>query len=407
MAKFSNTKRINNIDNITESFKERLDSPFNIFNTLKPYVVNYWNQNLENSTSDEASHLIHDISGEICPNRYNKISNAVMYGLQQFQIDLDVGEFGLESNSYSGESVILPNTWKPYPGDYFYINHSNSTRLFHVIGVDPDTLPNGANYYKIQFEYSTRIEKDLEDLTIERFKFILDNVGTTYSSVIRSELYDDIEQIEKKLESLKKYYNNLFFNNKVQTYVYNHNGSFFYDPYMIEFMKRNNILDFDNNHAYIAHALPIQKTFIIDYDKTFLHIVEEKDININFRLAPSGQKIDNAISLFYFTSVEYYEIKYTGTAYYTNIPVVDLELIKHIKSNDLYMDDNYKNIIIKYFNNEYPTKEDVYSISLIDLQDNIELFYNIPIIIYILERYITESISKKPKAQNSNQLTYK
>lgn len=398
MPRFTNTKRIETIEHVVEGFKQRMDSPYNIMLSLKAYVIDYWNQNPENSTSDEASNLIYKPTGSESPLKFNKINRAVMYGLPQFQVDLEMGDFGLESGSYSGESTVLPNTWTPYPGDFFLIRHAGIERLFSVSSVTPDTLPNGANFYKVQYEFSTKTISELDTLTVENYNFIMDNVGTKFSAVVRSSLYDEIADIEVIIETLQKYYNAIFFQSNVQTYVYNHNGSNFYDSYMIEFLNKNSILDSDRDCAYVCHAIPVSKTFAIEYDRTFLRAVELRDIDIKMYGSAVAQYIDNKLSLFYFRSTEYYKIEYKTNLYADEVPTIDPELLERIRTNNIYeaYDTNtYKNIIIKYFNKGRVSKAELDSLKEIDYSDNITLFYNIPIIIYILQTTIKDAIARK------------
>ena len=51
------------------------------------------------------------------------------------------------------------------------------------------------------------------------------------------------------------------------------------------------------------------------------------------------------------------------------------------------------NIMIKYFNNESITSDDLLNIKNIDYYDNMELYYGIPIAIYCMERMV-ESMLK-------------
>lgn len=398
MPQFTNTKRVGVIEKVTEGFKQRLDSPYNILQQQKAYVVDYWNQSLENSTSDPASNLIYKPTGPESPLRFNKINRAIMYGLPQFQVDLEIGDFGLESGSYSGESTILPNTWVPYPGDFFLIRHADNERLFSVTSVTPDTLPNGANFYRIQYDFSTKTISELNSLTVENFNFIFDNVGTKFSAVVRSSLYDKIADLEQIIDTLQIYYNDIFFQNNVQTFVYRYNEYNFYDPYMIEFLRRNNILDTNGDCTFVSHAVPISKTFSIEYDRTFLRAVELGDINIKMYQSAVAQYIDNKLSLFYFRSSDYYKIEYRTNLYADEVPIPDVDLLGRIKENRIYegYDENtYKNIIIKYFNNNLISEAEINSLKEIDFSDNMTLFYNVPIIIFILQKSIRDSISRK------------
>lgn len=399
MAKFTNTKRIDTINKITEGYKERLNTPFNIGLNLNPIVVDYWNQSIENTTTDPASNLIYKHTGSESPIRLNKIEDAVLYGSVQMQTDLEIGDFGLEAGEITGELTVLPNTWIPYPGDYLYIKHSNIRNVFHINGVTPDTMPNGANFYKITFEYSSRSIKEIDGLVIDRFRFILDNVGTNFECVIRSKAYDDIAQLEVTTSALKRYYKEIFYDRKAQTYTYCYDGYIFYDPYMIEFFIRHHILD-DDKVVYIGHdANPLPATFAIDYDRTIFRALELRDIHKSIYMHAVGKKIESPMSLFYYRSEACFAIEYSSTnVYAATVPVINMELFDRCLKNEQYQPgdlDEYKNIIIRYFNNLDIPSTGIQAIEKIDYSNNIDLFYLIPFIIFILEEHIRLLIKRE------------
>ena len=153
MAKFQNTKHTDTITSLTEGYKNRLNNPFYKFIDKKPFIVQYYNINTRHSTLDRATRSEYAIIGDDSPIKYNLIKDAYLFGAERLQFGLDTGEFGLESDSLESESYILPDTWTPYPDDYFTINHSGKTYLFRVMSVNMDTFDNGANFYKITWKY--------------------------------------------------------------------------------------------------------------------------------------------------------------------------------------------------------------------------------------------------------------
>lgn len=399
MAKFTNTKRIDTINKITEGYKERLNTPFNIFINLNPFVVDYWNQSIENTTSDPASNLIYKNTGRESPIRMNKIQDAVMYGSFQLQTELEIGDFGLEASDISGELNILPNTWIPYPGDYFYIKHSGIKNLFQINNVSPDTMPNGANFYKVSFEYCARSIKEVDGLVIDRFRFILDNVGTNFETIIRSTTYDDIEQLEVTTSALKRYYKNIFYDRKAQTYTFYHDGYIFYDHYMIEFFIRHHILD-DDRDEYIGHdAYPLPATFAIDYDRTIFRALELRDIHKSIYTNAVAKKIESPMSLFYYRSEDCFGIEYcTTNVYAAPVPVLDMDLYNRCLNNEQYQQgatEEYKNIIIQYFNNLDIASTAIQALENIDYMNSIDLFYLVPFIIFVLEEHIKLLIKRE------------
>ena len=54
-----------------------------------------------------------------------------------------------------------------------------------------------------------------------------------------------------------------------------------------------------------------------------------------------------------------------------------------------------KDILIGFFNNESVTPEQLEKLKHIDYMNNVELYYLIPITIYILDRYIQNELMTK------------
>lgn len=398
MPKFINTRTIDTVDSITTSYKKRLESPFNVLSDQKPFITNYFNQNVENTTLDEATRTEYSPTGDMSPIRFNKITDAVLFGGSQLQLDLDVGDFGLSSNEITGELTVMPNTFTPYPGDFFSIKHLGHKYIFKVTNVNMDTMPNGSNYHRIAFEYD-HLDEDgkLDKQVINRYRMLVNNVGTEYTSVIKEEIYDAIDNIEIASYNLKKFYYACFFKEKLQNFVYEFNGSYFYDPYMIEFLKRNDIYSDEDMFVAIYHELPLAATFPIDYDGTFLRRVEECNINKPINLSAIGKLITNKASIFLTRYEKYFEIRYNDATMAQSVPTVDVDLVNRCKSGEFYdadSYDSYKNIIIKYFQKIQYNAKDIEAISNINVMDNIELFYNIPIIIHIFNRFKADQIKR-------------
>ncbi len=208
------------------------------------------------------------------------------------------------------------------------------------------------------------------------------------------------------LESLKTYYCNLFFSTRVQTFILNHNNKYFYDPYMIEFIRKHKLVSIDDKYIHVAHQTYLPATFSLDYDRTFFRFVEHPDLNSKKkpRIYSQAEIINEYLSILCTRAEDYYKIEYIGNNSNPNLYIIknfDIDLIERIYENKLYDGYNYLNIIIKYFNDIKIESEDIYSIRDIDFEQNITLFYHIPIIIYILEHKI-KSILRTERIYKNN-----
>ncbi|MGL5751434.1 MAG: hypothetical protein ACRCXT_12950, partial [Paraclostridium sp.] len=276
MAKFMNTSYKKTVDDLADGFKEKLSNPYYIFTDKQPFKTIYYNRNLKKSTLDQGSKLEYSSIGKNSPTKYNKIQDFYLYGLERIMTQLELGDFGLESSSIEGEAIILPNTIIPVPDDYFIISHMNKPVLFKVTNVSVNTIENGSNFYKIEYKLD-KVDNigEINNQVDSTFEMIINNVGTQFNSIIRSSEADCIRKIEVITDRLKTYYCNLFYNNRVQTFTVNHNGFLIYDPYLIEFIKCNELVRNNDNYIHVDHQTFIPNSFALRYDKTIFKMVED------------------------------------------------------------------------------------------------------------------------------------
>ena len=106
--------------------------------------------------------------------------------------------------------------------------------------------------------------------------------GTNIVKIVRSEDLAVAKQMDQIAVTLKDYFNELYYNSEVQTYIYMDMTEWrIYDPYMIEFLIRNKILaNGSESYVYIDHKLDPGKTFGIEYDHSFFRAFEKKDFNL-------------------------------------------------------------------------------------------------------------------------------
>lgn len=397
-GKFLSTIQNNTmLDTLVAGAKSVINNPFYAYSDLKGTTTQYYNINTTKSTLDESTRDLYSELGENSPTRFNKIKNALIYGIEQISVNLNITDNGLESDDITGDAVVLPNTFIPYPGDFFTMSQLDKPYLFIVTAVSPNTIDTGAVLYKISYtlQYTRQEELDmLEKQVVAEYTMIASNIGTNYSAVITSSTYDLVYQLEKYTTSLKNYYIMLFYNKKVQSFTYLRNGVMrVYDPYLIEFLIRNKILSGSKDYMYVSHQMFLPNTFGVIYDKTIFSALEEGNIDRPITINGNLKYIDQSLSLLYAFPEDYYYMDYKVCNFkFHNINILDIDILERINGNDL-SEDIITNIIIKYFNNSEITFEDLHSLKNIDYQENIELYYGIPIIIFCLEKIIQKNLT--------------
>ena len=407
MGKFINTDRKMTIDALVDGTKERLNNPYYKFNNKPATIVTYYNMDVKQATVDEGLGVTYSNTGENSSLRFNKIDNMFLFGIEPMKLNLSESDFGIETEGAEGEAYILPNTIIPYPGDYFKINHTNHPYLFRVTGVDIDTLDDGANAYSIKYELNRYNESDIESQIVDDYSFIIDNVGTEMNPVLRNNDYKLIEELDNILVSLKKYYEDLFFDSKVQTFIYFYQNRRVYDPYLIEFLIRNKLLRGNERYIYVTHQTHLPKTFSMDYDRTVFRSIELKETdNLNNNNAISTLECDPN-SLLTQRFEEYYSITY-NKGFFGGIPIEILPsaVVRKIREGSkeyFTISDPFAiyNILIQYLlDDEIQIKTVIDIVQRIHYCENKELYYGIPITIYIIEYYIKNLLKAKNVTYN-------
>lgn len=398
MAKFTNTQYKNTINNLIKAQTNKLDNPYYMYSDQKGTVVNYYAQNIEKSTLDQAAKIEYSKLGGNSPLKYNLINDFVLYGIDRIVMSLNSGEWGLEADPIEGEAIVLPNTIYPKTGDYFVIPYIKEDVLFYVNDCNFDTLDTGANIYKISYklEYS-RAQKveELNKQVVKTYNYIVSSVGTDYKTIIESSDFDVISNLEDLKETLIGYFKDLFFDDDVQTFIYCYNCSNFYDPYSIEFMIRNNIFNNTDKYTYVTHQAINKKTFNICYDRSFFKSLDEHTVGeVNGMVNANCTVIEDTNTLFGVRYYKYFSVDYFSDFIFGNMtPIIPGDVIGHIQSNELYANDDKLSIFnawIKYQNNEtgYIDGDIMSNLKSYNYGNNNVNYYGLLISIFVIGKYI-------------------
>ena len=399
-----------------------LKNPYYLFNDRKATPVNYYNINITRSTLDNALKIPYANLGQDSPLRFNLITDFYLYGLTRMTLNLGNNDYGIEADEITGEAIVLPDTIKPYPGDFFSIDYINSKYLFRVTSVTSDTFENGGNYWRIEYKFEYKDDSRLLPLVVEEFQFVSGNIGTNFSSVLLKTKWDVCKILDDTAVALKKYFKALYYNNKVQTFTFvylypvcqtNMNSTFFYDPYMMEFIIKNKILaNTGESYDYIDHKTVLRPDFPIKYNRSIWRVIETKDIDNITSCKNSSQAvyIDDAATIFSTRYENYFELTYNDpdpvTEHFSGtIDILQPQVIGHILNNQLFESDSKcakYNILIKYFNNEEIGVEDILPFDRIVEYDNNQLnYFLIPMVIFVMEYYIKKLMANLDDTKTS------
>lgn len=398
-----------------------LKNPFFLFNDKKGLPVEYYNLNTTQSQLDQGLKIPYANIGPESPLRFNLVHDFYLFGMERISVQLENGEMGIEGSEISGEAIILPDTIRPYPGDYFTINMTKKKYLFQVRSATIDTLENGGNYYRIDYKLEYLSDDRLVPLVVNEFNFVSGNIGTNYSPVLSTTGYNLAKILDDTAVLLKQYFRGLFYNNKVQTFTFVYlyevcvnglNSSYFYDPYLIEFIIKNKILaNTGDKYEYIDHKTFPKADFPIKYSKSIWKAIETKDKDhINSCIISSpGIYIDDPATIFSTRYENYFEMTYenpdpVADRWSSRLSIIPSQVIGHINEGQLFFNSPLSkyNLLIKYFNDMEINAHDMDPLQRIDSYSNDkDTYYLIPIIIFILEYNIKKIMARANAPETS------
>lgn len=385
-------------DLLTQTAKDLLNNPYYLFNNLDGSTCTYYNINTTMTTLDEATRTNYSVISSESPIRYNKINNFLIYGISKIEPSLEISEFGLEGSDMQSDAIILPKTIIPYPGDFFTLSQLKDSYLFKVTAVNPNTLDTGATMYKINYTlaYTDNIVNIMPQV-VKEFNFSATNYGSNFGCLIESAIASEASEIERYTVMLKDYYIQLFYDTKIQSFAYLRNGCFkCHDPYLIEFMIRNNILAGSTEYIHITQQVFLPATFGVEYDRTFFSALENKDNTKHYcKIAGNLLKCTQKLSLLYAYPQDYYCMEYANLN--NRLHIIDIfndpRFMDKIRNNE-ETGHVLKDIIIGYFNDGKIDSNILNRLKHVDYMENADLYYLIPLVIYCMEKSISNMLSK-------------
>lgn len=399
---FINTKYVDTIESLSQATREKINNPYYMYTDKKPTVCTYYNIDLKRTSTDESLGTVYSDIGANSPIKYNLIDDFILYGLPRIEADFEYNDMkGITSALAEGEAYILPNTIIPVPSDYFMVKFNGIPFMFKVTNVTSDTVDNGANFYKITWKLDKPDNGRILNKINKRYKMIVDNVGTQFNTIIRDCDYDLADRLQTVSIALKGYYKNLFYNSGVQTFTLFKNGYYFYDPYLIEFLIRNKILDGDIHYMKVTQQLALDGMFYINYDRTFFRMFETKNTQFDYMINAQSKYIDQPLSILCTRREDYQEVYYitnTDENCIVNryiLPILELDFYNHLKNKEEYDYPTYRNIIIRFIKGEPIVGDDINLINNIQFEYNMQLMYEMPMLILAFDSAISQLLTSQ------------
>lgn len=375
------TNKINKQSKVTNDFVKKMydnaqNNSYTRFMENAPVFVTYYKQSRTETTTDKGFGNVNTNIG-ISGKRFNKIEHVPLYGVDKSSFNLDMEEIGLKG-SYHSEANMVLDCIEPIAEDYFTFEFNDGKYLFKVINVEIDSIESN-NYFKVGFKLDKENDFEIEKQVVGNYTCIFENIGTEDKSVIKNEDYNKLEQLNAIYLNIVNSYMRAFHNVTANCFTFNDkkNDKFIYDPYVMEFIIRNQLFVIEGSLDSFAYrqVLDLPNDFQYRYKHTIYYNFEKKkEFSNNIRL----YKIADTLSFFYRTG-----LPYRISELFIDPEEEVIDMYPYIHTNFTYEyngDDIIFNTILKYIGINNKTKCD----GTDDLDD---LFAKITVEDYIIDNF--------------------
>jgi len=208
-----------------------------------PTYVTYYQLDQVATTQDVGLESVNSLVGRDSPNRYKRIYNAVLYGIDAQSIANEINERGFTSN-VTGEFTMLPDSITPYPGDFFSIDLEGfEEHLFKVNEVQTDRIT-PKKFYRCQYNlYPNNADSILNNIE-DDYELQYSNIGGEDSTIIKKATALSNERAEKLVDKLIDRFTNLFYNDDMDTFLFydRTNNTYYWSPYLQHFLHENKVI---------------------------------------------------------------------------------------------------------------------------------------------------------------------
>lgn len=272
------------VNNNIFKYEDKLNSAYTRFLDKTPTYVTYYNINTVETTVDLGFSNVEKILGNGSPIKYNEVKNLPVYGMEAIQLNVEEAEEGLTSSYDNGELIVLPDTIKPYPDDFFILEHRGHEFLFRVTGVDYDTIKSN-NFYRITFtiKYVTHEDsvKILNQVT-NKYTCVVDNIGTEDKCIIEDDYYKMLITMKSLYGQISERYKLFFYKKKYNSFVFvDPEGNVnIYDRYITNFIQKHGLLyDTESHRTIYLNNEDNDCSFMMEYDMSIFKAYELRKKN--------------------------------------------------------------------------------------------------------------------------------
>jgi len=206
------------ITRTVDRFKETTSVDYARYFEGSPTYITYYQLDDIATKQDEALENVHSLIGRSSPNKYKKIHDVVIYGVDALSISNEINDRGLES-LISGDFVLLPDSIRPYPGDFFVFDEEDlGTHLFRINDVQYDKA-SPKKFFRCLFALYPDNSELIFDNVIEDYTLQYDTRAGENFAVVKKSDAATADKIKLLVDSIIDRYRTLFYDEDMDTFV--------------------------------------------------------------------------------------------------------------------------------------------------------------------------------------------
>lgn len=249
--------------NLSSYLQTTTNSSYMAYFEGSPTYLVYYQLDNQATLQDGALETVHSLVGANTPNKYKRIYDLPVYGVDALDVQNEITERGLQA-VVNGEILILPDSIRPYPGDFFEFAYDDLRgHLFRINDVQYDKLT-PKKYFRCQYSlFQDNADEILANISEDYEATYNANGSDGTSSAIEIKKSSDVAEAEKcknLVNSLIEKYTKLYYNDDMDTFVFydgvntagtliNNNASkasgggyYYWSPYLQHFLHETNAL---------------------------------------------------------------------------------------------------------------------------------------------------------------------
>jgi hypothetical protein len=211
-----------------------------------PTYITYYQLDDIASTQDTNLENVHSLTGPNTPNKYKKIEDVVVYNVDAYDINNQLEEQGLRS-AITGEFIFLPDSLRPYPGDFFSFDYDGMREhIFRIDDVQFDRAT-AKKFYRVSFAIYPDAPT-FSNINTNEYVMEYSNIGGQELTVVKKSAAVYADSLKKLVDGFITKYMKTFYDEDMDTFLYyEHDQTIgetigFWSPYLQKFLHDNKVL---------------------------------------------------------------------------------------------------------------------------------------------------------------------